>query len=244
VDWRLNRRPDRHAAPPPDPHPPPRADLPAEPRGDTGTGPFADLAAEPSADVRAERHGARHPDWVEPIARRPAWVAAVAVAALALIAWRTGPGAELPAYLYLGAVGVPLAFIDVGLRRLPDALTLPSYAAGGALLGIAAAVTPHGGVRYLHALVGLAALLVCYAVQWFFMPGHIGLGDVKLAGVLGLYLGWLGLDGVLLGVFVSHLLGGLYAAALLATRRADRKATIPFGPFMLAGTLVAILVHA
>jgi leader peptidase (prepilin peptidase) / N-methyltransferase len=56
-------------------------------------------------------------------------------------------------------------------------------------------------------------------------------------------LGWLGLDGVLLGVFAIHLLGGLYAGALLATRRAGLTATIPFGPFMLAGTLVAILLQ-
>jgi leader peptidase (prepilin peptidase)/N-methyltransferase len=182
-------------------------------------------------------------DWIEPVARRPAWVAVVAAATLALIAWRIGPHASLAAYLYLGAVGVVLAFIDVAIRRLPDPLTLPSYAAGAALLGIAAAFTRDGGTRYVHALAGMGALLAFYALQWVFMPGQIGLGDVKLAGVLGLYLGWLGLDGVLLGVFAIHLLGGLYAGALLVARRADRKATIPFGPFMLAGTLVAILVQ-
>jgi leader peptidase (prepilin peptidase)/N-methyltransferase len=180
--------------------------------------------------------------WIEPLARRPAWVAACTIATLALIAWRIGADAALPAYLYLGAVGVVLAFIDVAIRRLPDPLTLPSYPVAAVLLGIAAAVTPHGGTRYLHALAGMGALLAFYAVQWYFMPNQIGLGDVKLAGVLGLYLGWLGLDGIVLGVFAIHLLGGVYAAALLAARRADRKATIPFGPFMLAGTLVAILV--
>lgn len=185
-------------------------------------------------------------DWIEPVARSPARVGAVAAvtaATLALIAWRIGPGAALPAFLYLGAVGVALAFIDVATRRLPDPLTLPSYAVGAALLGAAAAVTGDGGARYLHALAGMGALLAFYGVQWVFMPNTIGLGDVKLAGVLGLYLGWLGLDAAVLGVLAIHLLGALYAGVLLATRRADRKAGIPFGPFMLAGTLVAILVH-
>ncbi|HEU5159756.1 MAG TPA: A24 family peptidase [Streptosporangiaceae bacterium] len=182
-------------------------------------------------------------DWIEPVARRPVWAAAVSAATLTLIAWRIGLTAALPAYLYLGVVGVVLAFIDVAMRRLPDPLTLPSYAVGAALLGVAAATTGDGGTRYLHALAGMGALLAFYAVQWFFLPNQIGLGDVKLAGVLGLYLGWLGLDALLLGVFAIHLLGGLYAVALLAARRADLKATIPFGPFMLAGTLVAILTH-
>lgn len=182
-------------------------------------------------------------EWIEPVVRRPMWVAAAGAATLALIAWRIGPDAALPAYLYLGAVGVVLAFIDVAIRRLPDPLTLPSYAIGAALLGVAAVVTRDGGTRYLHALAGMGALAVFYAVQWFFLPDQIGLGDVKLAGVLGLYLGWLGLAGVVLGVFAIHVLGGLYAGALLAARRADRKATVPFGPFMLAGTLIAILVQ-
>ena len=182
-------------------------------------------------------------DWFEPVARRPARVAVVAAATLALITWRIGPDAALPAYLYLGAVGVVLAFIDVAIRRLPDPLTLPSYAVAAALLGVAATFTHDGGTRYVHALAGMGALLAFYAVQWFFLPGQIGLGDVKLAGVLGLYLGWLGLGGVLLGVFAIHLLGGLYAGALLAARRTTLNATIPFGPFMLAGTLVAILLQ-
>jgi leader peptidase (prepilin peptidase)/N-methyltransferase len=183
-------------------------------------------------------------DWIEPVTARPAWVAAVTAATLALICWRVGLAADLPAYLYLAAVGVALAFIDIAIRRLPDPLTLPSYAIGAALLGAAAPFTDDGGSRFLYALAGMGALLLFYAVQWYFLPGQIGLGDVKLAGVLGLYLGWLGLDGLLLGVFAIHVLGGLYALGLLAARRADRKATIPFGPFMLAGTLVAILVIA
>jgi leader peptidase (prepilin peptidase)/N-methyltransferase len=69
----------------------------------------------------------------------------------------------------------------------------------------------------------------------------MGFGDVKLAGVLGLYLGWLGWAEVVAGGFLGFLLGGVIGLGLMAVRRADRKSQIPFGPFMLAGALVAIL---
>lgn len=87
--------------------------------------------------------------------------------------------------------GVALAFIDAARRRLPDPVTLPSYAAGAGLLGIDAVLTDHGVVRYLHALAGMAALFVLYAAQWLVVSDRIGLGDAKLAGVVGLHLaGW------------------------------------------------------
>ena len=140
------------------------------------------------------------PDWAEPVVARRLPAAAVTVAVLALVVWRIGPAPYLPAFCYLAVVGVALAFIDVELKRLPDALTLPSYAAATLLLGLAAPFTRHGGARFVHALIGLAALFLLYAVQWFFMPGQIGLGDVKVAGVVGLYLGWLGLPAWVAGV--------------------------------------------
>jgi len=69
----------------------------------------------------------------------------------------------------------------------------------------------------------------------------MGFGDVKLAGVLGLYLGWLGWAEVVSGGFLGFLFGGVIGLGLMAVRRAGRKSQIPFGPFMLAGALVAIL---
>jgi leader peptidase (prepilin peptidase)/N-methyltransferase len=156
------------------------------------------------------------------------------------LAWRLGGHAELPAYLYLAAVGSLLAFVDVAVKRLPDPYTLPSYLIGPGLLGVAvlAGASP---VRLGHALIGLAVLWALYAVQHLFAPGAIGWGDVKLSGVLGLYLGWLGASAWWLGVLAGFVLGGLYAAVLLATRRGSRKTEIPFGPFMLAGALAGIL---
>jgi leader peptidase (prepilin peptidase)/N-methyltransferase len=182
-------------------------------------------------------------DWIEPVIRRRPHVALVTVAVLGLVGWRIGPRPELLAFGYLCVVGVVLSFIDVALHRLPDPLTLPSYAVGAALLGVAAPFTANGGTRYLHALTGLGALLLLFAVQWFVVPSAIGLGDVKLSGVLGLYLGWLGSAAWVMGVFGMFVVGGVYAVGLLVTRRATRKTAIPFGPFMLAGALVAVLLY-
>ncbi|MFG2000063.1 prepilin peptidase [Spirillospora sp. NPDC048911] len=183
-------------------------------------------------------------DWTEPLRARPVPAALVCAAVLALLTWRVGVEPALPAFLCLGTVGTALGFVDVAIKRLPDPLTLPSYGVGAALLGAAAPFTDGGSGRFLHALIGLAALWALFAVQWFLMPSAIGLGDVKLAGVLGLYLGWLGLDAWLLGVVATFVIGGLVAAGLLAARRTGRKSELPYGPFLLLGALLAVLVHA
>jgi leader peptidase (prepilin peptidase)/N-methyltransferase len=183
-------------------------------------------------------------DWTEPVTGRPVSVALVTVAVFAPLSWRIGLRPDLPAFAYLVVVGVLLAFVDVALKRLPDPLTLPSYLVGAALLGLAAPFTDQGGARYLHALIGLAALWSLYALQWVIVPNQIGLGDVKLSGVLGLYLGWLGREAWIVGVFGMFLLGGFYSVVLLVSGRATRKSSIPFGPFMLAGTFIAVFLFA
>ncbi|WP_233510554.1 prepilin peptidase [Actinomadura craniellae] len=184
------------------------------------------------------------PHWFAPVARAPWPIALTALAVVALLVWRIGARPELPAYVYLGVLGVVLSAIDIPLRRLPDPLTLSSYPIALVLLAVAVPFTDDGAARYVFALAGLGALWLFFAVQWFVVPNAIGLGDVKLSGTLGLYLGWLGSSAWLLGVFGMFALGGLFSIALLVTRRADRKSAIPFGPFMVAGTLLAILVHA
>ncbi|MFD0687019.1 prepilin peptidase [Actinomadura fibrosa] len=182
--------------------------------------------------------------WTEPLRRRPVPVALLCAAVLAALAWRIGARPELPAFLWLGAAGTLLGVVDTALKRLPEPLTLPSYAAGLALLGAAAPFTGDGGARYVHALLGMAALGAFFGAQWFLLPaGTLGFGDAVLAGLLGLHLGWLGWRAWFLGATATFAIAALVSLALLATRRAGRKTQLPYGPFLLAGTLVAVLVH-
>jgi leader peptidase (prepilin peptidase)/N-methyltransferase len=157
------------------------------------------------------------------------------------LAAKFGASAELPAYLYLGAVGIALALIDLDIQKLPNKLTLPSYAVGAVLLGVAA-LAGHDAGPLLRAFVGMAVLCVGYFALAFVYPPGMGLGDVKLAGVLGLYLGWLGWGSLIVGVFAGFVLGGLLGIGLILKGSAGRKTKIPFGPFMVAGALLAVFV--
>jgi leader peptidase (prepilin peptidase) / N-methyltransferase len=159
----------------------------------------------------------------------------------AMLAWKIGAHADLPAFLYLGAVGLALAVIDLDTHRLPNALTLPSYPIAAALLTIAALVDHHPGLL-VRAAAGGAAFFALYALLWILYPGGMGLGDVKLAGVLGLYLGYLGWGAVAVGGFLGFGYGAVIGVALMAGRKAGRKTRIPFGPFMVAGALTAVFV--
>jgi leader peptidase (prepilin peptidase)/N-methyltransferase len=183
-----------------------------------------------------------------PISPRYPLVEAGTAALFVAFGLRLGVHAALPAYLYLAAVGVALAMIDLDVQRLPDVLTLPSYPIALALLGIAAAVDdePHA---YVRALLGMAALFGFYGLVWFLYPAGMGLGDVKLAGVLGLYLGWLGWGPLVVGAFAAFAVGAVVSIAIVAFADGGRKTRIPFGPFMLVGVLIGIyaghpLAHA
>jgi leader peptidase (prepilin peptidase) / N-methyltransferase len=161
---------------------------------------------------------------------------------------RFGLHADLAAYLYLAAVGIALAAIDLDHKRLPDPLTLPSYPVGLALLGLAAA-TGGGSHAYVRALIAMAALFGFYAFVWFVYPAGMGLGDVKLSGVVGLYLGWLGWGQLVVGAFAAFLVGAVVSVSVVVARGGDRKTQVPFGPFMLIGVLIGIyaghpLAHA
>ena len=157
----------------------------------------------------------------------------------ATFALKFGAHAVLPAYLYLAGVGVALAMIDFDHHRLPDALTLPSYPVALALFGIAAA-TDVGHTPFLRGLEGLGALFGFYALLWLVYPAGMGLGDVKMSGLLGLYLGWLGWGQLVIGAFAAFVVGGLVGIGVILFVGGGRKTKVPFGPFMLIGTLIGI----
>jgi len=171
--------------------------------------------------------------------RYPA-VELLTAAVFLVLSLRIGLDAALPAFLYLGAAGVALAMIDLDVKRLPNAIVLPSYVVALVLLGVAA-LTQGEWSNLLRGLLGMAALFAFYFLLVLVYPSGMGFGDVKLAGVLGLYLGYLGWAEVITGGFLGFLFGGVVGGALMAVRKAGRKSQIPFGPFMLAGALVAVL---
>jgi leader peptidase (prepilin peptidase)/N-methyltransferase len=146
----------------------------------------------------------------------------------------------LIAFLYLAAVSIALTLIDLDTHRLPNKIVLPAYVVGAVLLGAAALVAGEY-YRLLGAGIGLVAMWLGYFLMAVVYPGGMGFGDVKLAGVLGLFLGWLGWGPLIVGSFAAFLLGGAFAVVLLVMRRVSRKGGIPFGPWMLLGAWVGIV---
>ncbi|MET1085826.1 MAG: A24 family peptidase [Arthrobacter sp.] len=175
--------------------------------------------------------------------------------------WQHNPPAfwlVLAACAYFAVMAVRLTVIDVRHHLLPNRIVFPSYAVAGVLLLAAAVLADIGavaqapgglpsGLLAMHAIrtaAGAAILWLFYFVLRFAYPPGMGFGDVKLAGVLGMYLGYLGWGHLFAGTFLAFLLGGLWSVALLAARRGTLKSSIPFGPFMLAGSAAAMLLPA
>lgn len=182
-------------------------------------------------------------DCGEPITwRYPLVELATAVAFAAVVAW-LGTSWAVPAYWYLATLTLALTLIDLDVRRLPDALVLPAYPAGAALLALATwgPGSPAVGDDFVRALLGALAMGGAYLLIFLVHPSGMGLGDVKLAGVLGLYLGWLGWGPLVVGWFAAFLLGGVVAIGLMAAGRAGRRTALPFGPWMLAGAWVGLV---
>ncbi|MDP4509195.1 prepilin peptidase [Nonomuraea turcica] len=151
----------------------------------------------------------------------------VTAAVTALVTWRLG----LP-YVPFAVIGVALAVIDWRTTLLPDAITLPAYPI------TALALLPTGELP--RALAGGAALAAIYGLLWVIRPDALGLGDVKLAGLIGMAGAALGWQAWVVAAFSGQLLGAFYALALLATGRGTRHTQFPFGPFMLLGAFTVL----
>jgi leader peptidase (prepilin peptidase) / N-methyltransferase len=134
-----------------------------------------------------------------------------------------------------------LAWVDARANRLPDKVMFPLYAWG--LIGLTAASWA-GGAWWRLALAAIAAAL-CYGffyLQWFF--GKLGFGDVKLAGVLGLFLGWVSLPLAMAGLLLGMLAAALVSLGRLALRRAKLKTQVAFGTYLIAGAWAALAAQA
>ncbi|NEY36793.1 prepilin peptidase [Streptomyces sp. PRKS01-65] len=170
-------------------------------------------------------------------------LAIVTLLVCAALAAATGPRPELAVWLLLAPAGVLLAAVDLRVRRLPDALTLPLAGAALALLGLAARVPGHAG-EWTTALLGTLVLGGGYFALFLVNPEGMGFGDVKLALGAGAVLGWYGWAALMLGAVAGLLLGALYGGALVLTRRGGRGTAVPFGPFLIAGALLGVLAGA
>ena len=174
-----------------------------------------------------------------PVAVRPPLVEVLTALLAALTVLRSGISWELPAFLLLTVAGVLLAVVDLQHRLLPNRVVLPALAAGTALL-LVPALADGAWDALLRAVLGAVALFAVYLTLALVSPGGLGMGDVKLAALVGLYLGWLGWAAVVLGALAGFVVQALVALVLLAARRIGLRGELPFGPAMLAGAALVI----
>ncbi len=167
-------------------------------------------------------------------------VEAATALAFALIAWRIGPHPQLAAYLVCGASLIALALIDVEHLRLPTRVVYVSTALVVALLLASSAWLDEwhrSVVAVLSAVVWLALFGAIHTVS----PRALGLGDVRLAPLLGFALGWLSIGAVIVGFFLANLVGSVVGIALIAMHRLERRQPVPYGVFLAVGAGIAIL---
>lgn len=180
----------------------------------------------------------RHCD--SPISVRYPLIEAATAGLFVAVAVRFGAAAELPAFLTLAAVLLAVSVIDLEHYIVPNRIVIAALVIAVPLLFVASIA--HDDLwtfwRSLAAAVGAAAsLFVIHLVS----PRGMGMGDVKLALVLGLHLGWLSVGHVLLGLFLGFLLGSVVGLALIVLTSRSRKSAVPFAPFLAAGTMLAVL---
>ncbi|MHA6694889.1 prepilin peptidase [Homoserinimonas sp. A520] len=179
--------------------------------------------------------------------RRFAWPArtgasAATAALFAVVAGVFGLVWELPAYLCLAAAAVILGTVDLAEKRLPNAVVYPTLLVMVLLLTGAAAMSG-AWPALLGAGAGAVGLFAVYFVLALISPAGIGMGDVKLAAVIGLALGYLGWATFLVGATAGFIVGGGMSAVALLTGRVNIKGSTPFGPAMLAGAFLALALY-
>lgn len=168
-------------------------------------------------------------------------VEVTAAVLLGLLAARIHPGLTLAAMCWLAVCAIPLGYVDAAVKRLPDLLTGPAFAGTAGLLLIASATGGHLSILGRGLLGGAAFAAFCFMLL-LISPAGMGLGDVKLAASLGTALSWLSWTALFAGISAGFLLAAVYGAALLMRGRANRKTQIPFGPFMIVGTFLVLLI--
>jgi leader peptidase (prepilin peptidase) / N-methyltransferase len=171
--------------------------------------------------------------------RRPAVLIALGLLAVGAVGWRFAERLSLyPAYLLLAVIAVPLAAFDTAERRIPDAIVMPAFLLAAALLAVDA-VRAHQSGALLRAFLAAAAVYAAALVLILSAEESMGWGDGKLSALLAFLLGYLGWGRVLEGLLLAFVAAALVAGGLVLS--GHRGARLPLAPFLLCGTLVAVL---
>lgn len=192
--------------------------------------------------LQAGRH--RRPEDVAPT-HPMGWIAPAATLLGALAGWNLArwPWPVPVTVTVAGSVLIVLAAIDLDVHRLPRAITWPAYPALALLLMLCSWTTSDPAALRRAAYAGVAAWAVYYLLHRIARRRGLGRGDVTLAGLLGMLLGWFGWPVVLVATYLTFILAGLWAGGLVLLRRADRSTRLAFGPFMAIGALVLLLAQ-
>jgi leader peptidase (prepilin peptidase)/N-methyltransferase len=177
------------------------------------------------------------------VAVRPPLLELLTCGLFAVMVLRFGVSWTLPAYVFLAAAAVLLAVIDLQHLRLPNVIVGPLAVLTPILL-VVAAVGQGTWEPLSRAAIGGVALFFVYLILALISPSGLGMGDVKLAGVLGWYLAYLSWRTLIYGAAGGFVISALVSVVLLATRRVDRRAHLPFGPSMLLAAVLAVIVGA
>ncbi len=177
--------------------------------------------------------------------RRPINSAPLAVlgALLGALTYRQfGFSLEMVAFGLMIAMCIEQSIIDFVTHRLPRGVTFRAAIVGVPLLALAAINIDDNG-RILVMFASFIVTLALFALFTAVSKGGVGGGDVRLAPVLAMFLGWLGASHVYIGLGIGFIIGGIAAAGMLVTRRASASTRIAFGPFLCIGAVIALFVQ-
>lgn len=175
-----------------------------------------------------------------PIGIAPVLVELATATVFVLLGWQIDWRLALPGFLVLGAALVALTAIDLRLQRLPREIVYVAFGLGVPWL-VADALVEGEPERVVTLVLGAVIALGVFVLIYVGARGGFGEGDVRLAPLLGAYLGWFDLWHVAVGLFLGFVFGALVGVVGMATGRAGRKTALPFGPFMALGALVGVL---
>lgn len=220
------------------------ARLPEPPPGEVAEDAVGD--AVDAADAAAEEAVAVETPvkvpYVELASRRGLrwWLAASASVGAGSIGLALGQDPSLPLWVFVAALGATLSYVDWTTRLLPFGLVAPAYPVTHALV-LLAAVLSQDWHALLRAGLAWVAVYAVFTLMWLIYRRGIGYGDVRLSGILATALGWLGWSHVLVGMYAAFVLGAVIGGLLALAKVVDRRG-YPFGPFLILGTWLGVLL--